>query len=71
MASKSTSGLTGTKENRQQGQENSIKAGDSPTKDGFSAHYDGPNDHIGLLEFYYGHPSSSVKNHGAPSRSQW
>ena len=71
MASKALSGLSGTKENHQQGSENSVKAGDSPLKDGFMAHYDGPTTHVELLEYYYGHPTSTRKSSGAPPESQW
>lgn len=82
MASHGLSGLTGTKENRMQGPENSItsglsagqkkdRAGDSPSQEGFLVHYDGPNDHTGILEYYFGNPTSSVKSHGAPKQSQW
>jgi hypothetical protein len=71
MASKGLSGLTGTKENHLQGSENSVKAGSSPTTDGLSINYDGPNDHIGLLEYYFGNPTSTKKNKGAPDMSQW
>lgn len=71
MASHALSGLHGTKENHMQGSENSIKAGNTPMKDGFAACYDGPRDHIDLLEYYYGHPTSTSKSHGSPSMSSW
>ena len=71
MASKGLSGLNGTWENHKQGSENSIKAGDTPMKDGFMVNYDGPRDHVELLEYYFGHPSSTSKQHGAPRRSRW
>lgn len=83
MASHALSGLTGTQENGQRGQgpENSIhagmsmgqqqNAGSSPSKQGLCIQYDGPRSHTDLLEFYFGHPTSTAKDSGAPSLSRW
>jgi hypothetical protein len=70
MASHALSGLTGTKENDS---ENSVTsgAGSSAIKQGLGINYDGPNDHTGLLEYYFGNPTSTAKPKGEPSISRW